>query len=32
MERTEDQHQRELLLKSLYYGIEALDSGKVEIE
>lgn len=32
MEKTEDQHQRELLLKSLYYGIEALDSGKVEIE
>jgi len=31
MEKAEDDHKRELLLKALYYGLDALEQGKVEI-
>lgn len=31
MEKASDEHEKELLMRSLYYGIEALDNGKVDI-
>jgi len=31
MEKASDEHEKELLMRSLYYGIEALDNGRVDI-
>ena len=31
MDKTEDEYEKKVLMKALYYGIEALETGKVEM-